>query len=126
MNRTEALAILSFVHAACPAMRMDEQTPEAWALLLADLDYQDAQQAVVNLGKRQAFIAPADINQETRRLRTDRLSREASLEPPDADPDDVPAYLEAVRSGRTRRVDQDRLVQRNVRQVISGAFRRTP
>jgi hypothetical protein len=103
MNASEALRVLAFVQAACPSMKMDEHTPDAWVLLLASTDFADAQEAVVKLGREQAYIAPSDIVRVVRIARRERATRTDVVEqPPDADPDDVPAYLAALRENRHR------------------------
>lgn len=84
MNRTETVALLRIVRAVCPAQKLDEYTPDAWAELLGDLRLEDCQLALKALGQRQVFIAPAEIRQEVRRIRRDRLER-APLPTPPAD-----------------------------------------
>lgn len=87
MNRTETVALLRIVKAACPAQKLDEYTPEAWADLLSDLRFEDCQEALRNLGRRLVFIAPAEIRIEVRRIRKDRLDRSPlPVPPPDLTP----------------------------------------
>lgn len=81
MNPAEAVAICRVVAAMCPAQKLDEHTPDAWALVLDDIRLEDAKAAVVALGKRQPWISPAEIRAEVARIRAKRIG-EAILTPP--------------------------------------------
>lgn len=87
MNRTEAVAICRVVAAMCPAQKLDEHTPDAWALALDDVRFADAQDAVVALGKRQPWISPAEIRAEVARIRGRRIGQGEALLIPPADLD---------------------------------------
>jgi hypothetical protein len=82
MTPTETVALLRLVRAVCPAQKLDEYTPDAWHELLGDLRLEDCNQALKALGQRQVFIAPAEIRQEVRRIRKDRLDRNPLPVPP--------------------------------------------
>lgn len=75
MTPTEAVALCRLVKACCPQQQVDEFTPNAWHGLLEDLRQEDCLTAVKALGRRQPFIAPAEIRDEVRRIRNDRLER---------------------------------------------------
>ncbi len=66
MNSQEATALCRLVKAACPAQKFDEYTPDVWAPMLANVDFDAAQKAVVEIGKRQPWISPSDIIAEVR------------------------------------------------------------
>ena len=61
------------VRAMCPGQHWDDATPDAWAMTMAEVSSDDATTAVRDLGRRQVFIAPADVIAEVRRLRAHRL-----------------------------------------------------
>lgn len=83
MNATEAVRLCRYVKAACPQQAIDEWTPQAWADLLTDVRYEDAQQAVRALAQRQPFIAPSEVITEVKRIRTQRADQgDHALEPP--------------------------------------------
>jgi hypothetical protein len=73
VNRKEAVALTRYVKACCPQQQIDDYTPQAWFGLLSDLDAGDCQAAITTLGQRQPFIAPAEIRDEVKRIRTGRL-----------------------------------------------------
>jgi len=79
---SEAVALTRYVKACCPQQQIDDYTPDAWFDLLGDLSMADCHEAVKVVGKRQPFIAPAEIRAEVRRVRNDRLSREITPVPP--------------------------------------------
>jgi hypothetical protein len=83
MNAAEALTLCRFVKAVCPQQVMDEFSPDAWLDLLGDLRFQDAREAVRNLGQQQHFIDPADIRKEVRRIRDRRIAEHPPIDPPD-------------------------------------------
>lgn len=74
MKPTDAAKLCKFAKAACPAQAIDQDTPAAWYVLLADLRFEDAMEALVNVARKQPFVAPAEIRAEVRRLRGGRLS----------------------------------------------------
>lgn len=107
MTPTETTKLCRIARAACPAQAVDEYTPDAWHLLLGDLDFTTAQVALIEVAKRQPFVAPAEIRAEVHRRRRARLevAGTASTPPRDLDPDDVPAYLAWLADVRRRIAD---------------------
>lgn len=92
----------------------------AWRQALGDLPLDDCRAAVTaHYAERTEWVMPAHVRAGVKRMRADRLER-APLAIPDADPDDVPAYLAAVRSGRHRDASGDQAV--DVKQ-LAGTFR---
>jgi hypothetical protein len=102
VNLTETTALLALVSQIMPAQRIDEFTPDAWTLVLADVTFADAQAAVVAVAKRAPFVAPAEIIAEVKKIRRDRAEHAGPEAIPDADPDDPVAYQRALREGRWR------------------------
>ena len=84
-----------------------EREVAAWHLVLADVDYDDAQRAVVahytNGGR---FVMPSDIVAGARLLVRDRVERTV-LPPPDVDPDDVEAWRAALVEQRRQAAHPD-------------------
>lgn len=123
MNLSETTALLALVSQIMPAQKIDEFTPDAWTLVLEDVTFDDARQAVVAVAKRAPFVAPAEIIAEVKRMRRDRL--DASPEAiPDADPDDEAAYRRALREGRMK-VAEGR-TPRNVAALVAGTAKALP
>jgi hypothetical protein len=89
-----------------PAQHLDEGTPAFWALILADIRYVDARQAVINLGGKAKFIDPSDIIAEVRRIRNDRLER-TEIPAPNVHPDHVADYLTEQTAIRASIADGD-------------------
>ena len=99
MTPEQTLTLVRFAAAACPQQAIDEYTPDAWHELLADLQYDDCRAAVVSLGRRQAFMAPAEIRAEVRRIRDDRISRTVLPAPDPALADAPREYQAALQAG---------------------------
>lgn len=105
----------------------------AWSEIIGKLEYGDAKAAVTAFYTSQAErrIMPADIVIFVKNRIADRAAR---TEPgmsmaetieggiPDADPDDVPAYLAALREGRMRPYDDGTARQRPLRALLSRVF----
>lgn len=101
MNVSETTGILAMV-AAQDRRTVGEIDIEVWHDALNDLTFPDCQQAVRDLIRNSGdWITPYAVRSGVRRIRADRVSRAMEL-PPDADPDDVQAYIEALRDGRKR------------------------
>ena len=113
MNRTEAVQLARLVKALCPAQALDQYTPDAWALVLGAVDYEDAKAAVVHLGSvelepgKARYIEPGHIVAEVRRIRRKRLDAHGPLVPPAGL--DSAQYLAWLR-GATRQAASGRTV----------------
>ena len=96
MNRADAIRLCRYVHAATPAQKLDEYTPQAWADILEDLpcSFDDARAAVIAIKRRQVFVDCSDIIAEVRRIRDERLERTPLPPVPPEVLDNGPAYLE--------------------------------
>lgn len=78
MTRDEAIGLCRYVHAVCPAQRLDEYTPQGWADILAGLPWtlDEARAAVVAVKRRQPFVDPSEIIAECKRARAVRVDAE--------------------------------------------------
>ena len=106
---------------------VDEFTVEAWHEILHDVDYDDAMTALTDhrRNKPGVWLEPGHIIEGVRVLRRARLAVGTNIEGiPDADPDDVPAYLEAVRRNRLRVAGGENL--RPVASLVDSTVRRLP
>jgi hypothetical protein len=86
MTPTDVVRLIGLVSQISPAQKFDEYTPDAWHMLLDDIRLEDALEAVRRVGRRQAFIAPADIVTEVKLIRRTRLERADATFVPSADP----------------------------------------
>lgn len=82
MIQAEALTLCRLAKAMCPQQAMDEFTPDAWHMLLEDLRFEDCKEALVNLARKNPFVAPAEIRAEVRRIRDKRLADYGPFDPP--------------------------------------------
>lgn len=88
MNRTEAVQLCRLVKALCPSQAIDQYTPEAWALVLAHVDYDDAKLAVQQLSSlelepgKARYIDPGHIIGQVRRIRAKRIDDHGPIDPP--------------------------------------------
>lgn len=129
MNRPEAVMLCRLVKSLCPAQTMDEWTPDAWALALDDVDYDDAKQAVVAIVKqpiepgRSRYVEPSHIRGEVKRIRAKRIDDAPPFEPSSGEltPGEYAAelrtYTARVASGE--RIERPQLGARLIRQLTS-------
>ena len=52
MSPEETIALCRLVKAVCPSQALDQYTPDAWALILRHIDYNDAKQAVIDIASQ--------------------------------------------------------------------------
>jgi hypothetical protein len=130
MRRSE-ISLLLGVMAAYDRRTTGETDVAAWLDVIGDLDFADAVQAVKDhYRESSAWVMPADVRHRVKKIREERLAAvgdDAAV--PDADPDDVPAYLEALRAGRMRRASPPTRVASNrvnLRTLTANAFREVP
>ena len=130
MTPDETVVLARYVRALCPQQKFDEYTPDAWHDVLADYALADARAAAASVARKQPFVSPAEIINEIRKTRDDRASDYQgpglSAEIPDADPDDVQAYLSALRGMRTRAADGIEMKRRPVAELLAGIGREIP
>ena len=106
---------------------VDELTIEAWFELVGHLDFDDAMAALTEHRRTSTeWVTPAHIITGVKAIRRARLETGTAIEgEPDADPDDVVAYLAAVRERRQRVAAGEKL--RPVAALIeSAAPKRVP
>lgn len=124
MNPKEAVVLTRYVKALCPQQKFDEYTADAWHDVLGTYPLDAARGAAAAVAKKQPFVSPAEIIAEIRHHRSETASAfqgpGLSAEVPDADPDDVPAYLAALRAQRTRAADGAEMKARPVAELIAG------
>ncbi|WP_381801051.1 hypothetical protein [Streptomyces niveus] len=133
MTPEEAVVLARYVRALCPQQKFDEYTADAWHDVLGEWPLPAARAAAAAVAKQQPFVSPAEIIGEIRKQRDARADSFQGpglpAEIPDADPDDVPAYLAALREQRTRAADGGELKRRPVAELIAGvvdSFGETP
>jgi hypothetical protein len=126
----ETVVLARYVRALCPQQKFDEYTPDAWHDVLADFALADARAAAAAVARRQPFVSPAEIIDEIRKIRDARADGYQgpglSADIPDADPDDVQAYLSALRGLRTRAADGLEMKKRPIAQLLAGVGREVP
>jgi hypothetical protein len=126
----ETVVLARYVRALCPQQKFDEYTPDAWHDVLADFALAPARAAAAAVARKQPFVSPAEIITEIRKQRDDRAADYQgpglSAEIPDADPDDVQAYLSALRGMRTRAAEGLEVKRRPVAQLLAGIGREVP
>lgn len=129
MTPDETVILARYVRALCPAQRFDEYTPDAWHDVLGGYQLADARAAAAAVAGRQPFVSPSEIITEIRRRRGDTagdiVGPGQPAEIPDADPDDIPAYLAAVRAQRTRAAT-GQLKPRPMRALLASVGRDVP
>src|SRR5690606_24391653 len=109
MTPDETFILARYFRALFPQHKFDEYTPDAWHDVLGDIPLDAARAAAATVARRQPFVSPAEIRAA---YTAQRENTAADIQGPglpaaipDADPDDVPAYLAAVKEQRTRAAD---------------------
>jgi hypothetical protein len=89
VNAAETLSLVRMVRALCPSQKLDEFTPDAWAMVLDDVAYADAQAAVRSIYREQGSdaewvrrIEADDIIRQVKRVRASRCEHAGDLVPP--------------------------------------------
>jgi hypothetical protein len=130
MTPDETVILARYVRALCPQQKFDEYTPDAWHDVLTDFALADARAAAATVARKQPFVSPAEIVTQIRKQREDRAADYQgpglSADIPDADPDDVPAYLSALRGLRTRAADGIEMKRRPIAELVAGIGRQVP
>lgn len=97
----------------------------AWAEIIGDLDMEDCLTAVAeHYTNETRRLMPKDVIAGVKRIRLARLDY-AVDEMPDCDPDDVHAYLRALRENRRKRADGTE-VERPVGQLLAATASQLP
>lgn len=93
MNPTDCTRLLTVAAGIWPAMRLEEHTVETWAMVLDDVPYLDAAEALRVIARTQHNPpAVADVMREVRRTWDRRESEAGMLPTPNVDPDDWKGY----------------------------------
>ena len=71
MNRRETVKLIAIVKALCPSQKFEEITPEAWAGVLTDIDFDEARAATNTIYRQQG-----DDNQWVRAIEADDIIRQ--------------------------------------------------
>ena len=88
MSPEETIALCRLVKAVCPSQALDQYTPDAWALILRHIDYNDAKQAVIDIASqplepgKSRYIEPGHIIGGVRRIRSQRIDDYGPVSPP--------------------------------------------
>jgi hypothetical protein len=125
MKLSQVAALLALM-ATFDYRKTDQTDDEAWFHVVGDLDFEDAKTAVFEHYKTSdERMKPVDVRRRVAAIRDERGRRQGApvgaggtMEIPDADPDDVAAYVAAVREGRTRA--HDRLTARPVAALLAS------
>ncbi|MFE6482421.1 hypothetical protein ACFVGN_05700 [Streptomyces sp. NPDC057757] len=124
MTPDETVILARYVRALCPQQKFDEYTPDAWHDVIGEYSLASARAAAATVARRQPFVSPAEIIDEITAQRSDAASDIQGpglpAEIPDADPDDVHAYLAAVKQQRTRAADGQPLKRRPVAELLAS------
>jgi hypothetical protein len=76
MTPEEVVMLAAYVHALCPAQKIDQYTPDAWCDVFAEVpqySLADCREGAARVAARQPFVAPAEILGEVRKIREARL-----------------------------------------------------
>lgn len=102
---------------------IDQMTIEAWHEIVGHLDYDDALAALLKHRTESTdYLMPAHIVAGVKAIRKQRADHGTAAEGiPDADPDDVPAYLAALRANRMRALNGQDMRTRPIAQLVAQA-----
>lgn len=103
----------------------------AWQTILADINADAARQAVTtHYATETRWIMPADIRQHVLQQRAataaDYQGPGLSADIPDADPDNIPAYLAAIKAQRHRAADGLPTRRRPIAELVAGVIHPVP
>lgn len=98
MSPEEAVMLCRFTAACCPSQKFDEFTPDAWGLLLEDIRFVDAKEAVVRMARKSPWVSPAEIIADVKKMRAKRIDEHGPIIPPAGlDPIETVEWLAAAR-----------------------------
>jgi hypothetical protein len=126
MNLTEAAIMLTYV-ARVDHRSLGDEDAEAFAELLDDIDFTEAMaSARQHLRSETAWLTAAHIRKGVEAMHSGHAAdKPVSTVEPDADPDDVAAYQDALRAGRLSTTE--RVVKaRPLAELLAGSFSRMP
>jgi len=111
---TETVLLARYVKACCPQQTMDKFTPDAWHDLLGDLPFEDCKTAAAEVAKRQPFVAPSEIREGVKAIRSERLRITPVPAPPAELLDDPAAYRTHLRNSARRIADGSQTTFRQI------------
>lgn len=103
MNRKETIALCRYLQALCPNQKLDKHTPDAWADILANIDYLDAKLAIRNITQQNdKYALNIDVRMIYNEAKTIRQNRRNKADPTPTEnnrpPTDPAAYCEWMRN----------------------------
>lgn len=134
MQTDDIARLIMYVRAIYPSragnLNVDPMTIEAWADVLNGTEYTYAKQAVLSLNRTSKFMPdPGDIQREaTAIVRRDVFGIAAdgpavfTDQLPQADPNDVTAYLEEIRANRARLIAGDIPTEHHTQAITAAEF----
>ena len=115
MNHLQTVQLVRVVASLCPNQKLDEYTADAWAMILDDIRYEDAQQAVKDIYRQPLGeqwtrkIEASHILDQVRKTRNAKIVAYGPIEPPpDLDPTTYPAWLRQARTAIANDTPPDR------------------
>ncbi|GGZ51517.1 zinc finger domain-containing protein [Streptomyces rubiginosohelvolus] len=121
MTEEEAFQIAEYVAAACPAQKFGEFTPDVWGEILKPYSVDEARTAVIAVARRQPWISPAEIVEEIKARREERI--ELAHVVYDGNPDETGAQSAASRRALIRAAADGHLPPRTYTAAIGTADR---
>jgi len=129
MTPGDAAKLLALA-AAFDRRTVGEADAMAWASTLDDLRLEDCIDAVKNHYRESTeWIMPSHVRAGVRAIHRERIAYVRQHDPhavPDADPDDVPAYLAAIREGRYRPASVEAVPRPEVLELVESAAKGLP
>ncbi|MEU2797678.1 hypothetical protein [Streptomyces sp. NPDC007117] len=121
MTEEEAVQIAEYVAAACPAQKFGEFTPDVWGEILKPYAVDEARTAVIAVARRQPWISPAEIVEEIKTRREERI--ELAHVVYDGDPNETGAQSAASRRALITAAADGRLPARTPAAALGTADR---
>jgi hypothetical protein len=80
MKKTETVKLIRAIKALCPSQPFDEYTPDAWALVMIDITFAEAESAVRTIYREQGsdaqWIRAIEADDIIRQVKRDRSGRD--------------------------------------------------
>ncbi|MYR93063.1 MULTISPECIES: hypothetical protein [unclassified Streptomyces] len=121
MTEEEAVQIAEYVAAACPAQKFGEFTPDVWGEILKPYAVDEARTAVIAVARRQPWISPAEIVDEIKARREERI--ELAHVVYDGNPDETGAQSAASHRALIRAAADGQLPARTPSAALGTADR---
>jgi hypothetical protein len=89
MNHAETVILCRTIKSLCPSQPIDGYTPDAWAMVLDDIGFAEAQDAVRTIYREQGSdqewirrIEADDVIRQVKRVRRQRIDKIGDIVPP--------------------------------------------